>query len=271
MRSRLNQKDSWRKRNAIHKCKATMQNTVQTTARKSARSIWILALVLAGLVVACGREQALTPPAPLVTSTVPANGATGVPTAHVITANFNQAMDATTITASTFTVTGPSGAVTGVVAYSGTTAAFTPAAPLAASTLYTATITTGAKNPAGIALASNFVWTFTTGTIPTVISTNPANAATTVPINQKIIATFSEPMNSATVPGTVTYVSATNTAMFAPTANLLASTQYTATITTAAQSAAGSALASNHVWSFTTGTTADTTHPTVTSSNPASA
>src|SRR5487761_713828 len=288
MRSRLNQKDSWRKRNAIHKCKATMQNTVQTTARKSARSIWILALVLAGLVVACGREQALTPPAPLVTSTVPANGATGVPTAHVITANFNQTMDATTITASTFTVAGPSGAVTGTVTYSGTTATFTPAAPLAATTLYTAAITTGAKNPAGTALASNFVWTFTTGTIPTVTSTNPLSAATNAPINKKIIATFSEPMNSATVtatgtfsvvvtaggaavPGTVTYVSATNTAMFAPTANLLASTQYIATITTAAQSAAGNALASNRVWSFTTGTTADTTHPTVTSSNPASA
>ena len=265
-----------------------MQNTVQTTARKSARSIWILALVLAGLVVACGREQALTPPAPLVTSTVPANGATGVPTAHVITANFNQTMDATTITASTFTVAGPSGAVTGTVTYSGTTATFTPAAPLAATTLYTAAITTGAKNPAGTALASNFVWTFTTGTIPTVTSTNPLSAATNAPINKKIIATFSEPMNSATVtatgtfsvvvtaggaavPGTVTYVSATNTAMFAPTANLLASTQYIATITTAAQSAAGNALASNRVWSFTTGTTADTTHPTVTSSNPASA
>ncbi|MHB8527159.1 MAG: Ig-like domain-containing protein [Candidatus Acidiferrales bacterium] len=266
----------------------TMQRTAQTTASKSSRNILILAFVLANLVAACGREQTLTASAPLVTSTVPANGATGVPTAQAITANFNQAMNVSTITSSTFTLAGPSGAVTGTVTSSGTIATFTPSAPLAASTLYTATITTGAQNPAGTPLASNFVWTFTTGTIPTVISTDPANAATTVPINQKITATFSEPMNPATVtaagtfslavtaggaavPGTVTYVSATNTAMFAPTANLSASTQYTATITTAAQNAAGTGLASNFVWSFTTGTAPDTTHPTVTSTNPASA
>ena len=104
-------------------------------------------------------------------------------------------------------------------------------------------------------------------TIPTVISTNPLNGATNVPINQKIAATFSGAMNPATViapgtftvagaggaavPGTVTYVAATKTATFAPTANLLPSTQYTATIHTAAQSAAGGTLASNYVWSFT--------------------
>ncbi len=36
-------------------------------------------------------------------------------------------------------------------------------------------------------------------TTPTVISTNPLSNAINVPINQKIIATFSEAMNSATV------------------------------------------------------------------------
>jgi len=257
--------------------------------KATAWKIWILAFLAVGFLAGCGREQTPSAPAPIVVSTVPANGATAVPTAQVITATFNQAMDATTITASTFTVSGPAGAaVTGAVTYSGNTAVFTPAAPLAASTMYTATITTGAKNPAGTALASNFVWTFTTGTIPTVTSTNPLNAATNVALNQKITATFSEGMNPTTVtatgtfslavagggaavPGTVTYVAATNTAMFAPAANLLASTQYTGTITTAAQSAAGNGLAANFVWSFTTGKTVDTTHPTITVTNPASA
>ncbi len=126
-------------------------------------------------------------------------------------------------------------------------------------------------------------------TIPTVVSTNPLSGAITVPINQKITATFSQAMNpaaivatgtftvavagvgGAAVPGTVTYVAATDTATFAPTANLLPSTQYTVTITTAAQSAAGKALASSVVWSFTTGATADMTPPTVTVTTPASA
>src|SRR4029077_4207323 len=100
---------------------------------------------------------------------------------------------------------------------------------------------------------------------------------------------FSEAMNSTTVlapgtftvavagaggaagPGTVTYVALTNTATFAPTANLLPSTQYTATLNTSAQNAAGNALASNSVWSFTTGKTQDTTPPSVSFTIPASA
>lgn len=246
-----------------------------------------MALLLGIFLVGCGREQTVSNAIPTVVSTAPANNATGVPTAQIITATFSEAMNAATISTSTFTVTAPGGAVAGVVTYSGMTATFTPSAALAASTLYTGTITTGAADPLGNHLASNFVWTFTTGTIPSVISTNPLNGATNVPINQKITATFSETMNSGTVtaaatftlavttggaavPGTVTYVAATNTATFAPTANLLPSTQYTATITTAAQSAAGSALASNHVWSFTTGKTADSTAPTVTLTVPAS-
>src|ERR1019366_453446 len=121
-----------------------------------------------------------------------------------------------------------------------------------------------------------------------VASTNPLNGAINVPINQKITATFSQVMTAATVTaagtftvkatvggaavaGTGALLPATNTATFTPTANLLPSTQYTATITTAAQSALGFGLASNFVWSFTTGITADTTPPTLVATNPASA
>jgi hypothetical protein len=251
----------------------------------SVRKIWVLAFLMAGFAAGCGTSAV----APAVTATAPLNHATSVPVAAAITATFNTAMKATTISTSTFTVSGPgAAAVTGAVTYSGTTATFTPNAALAASTLYTATITTGATNSAGTGLASNFVWTFTTGTIPAVVSAAPLNGAINVPINQKIIATFSEAMNPATitaagtftvavagvggaaVPGTVTYVAAANTAMFAPTANLLPSTQYTATVHTAAQSSAGNALASNDVWSFTTGTAASLTAPTVSITAPAS-
>ncbi len=258
--------------------------------KATGRNICILTVLIAGCVFGCGREQTVSPAAPLVTATVPANGATRVPVTQIITATFNKAMNATTVSTSTFMVTGPGGAsVAGTVTYSGTTGTFTAGAPLAGNTLYTAIVTTGAKDPAGNGLASNFVWTFTTATIPTIISTNPLNGAVNVPINQKIVATFSEAMNTTTVnapgtftvaiagaggvglPGTVTYVAATNTATFAPTANLLPSTQYTATVSTSAQSAAGNALASNTAWSFTTGKTTDTTPPTVVVTNPASA
>src|ERR1700722_19753621 len=85
---------------------------------------------------------------------------------------------------------------------------------------------------------------------PTVVSTNPLGGAVAVPINQKLLATFSQAMNpatvvlagtytvavagagGATVTGTVVYIPAANSATFSPTANLLPSTQYTATIHT---------------------------------------
>jgi Ice-binding-like/Bacterial Ig-like domain len=242
----------------------------------------ILAFLLILIITGCGREQALAT-APVVVSFTPSNGATAVPVASLITAAFTKAMNPTSINTSTFTVVGPTGAtVTGAVTYSGTTATFTPAALLAASSVYTATITTGAKDSTGNALASNFVWSFTTGTVPTVISTNPVNAAVGIPINRKITATFSQAMNPATVtaagvfslmvttggalvPGTATFVAANNTVIFSPTANLLPNKQYTAGISTAAQSLAGNGLAANYVFSFTTGATADLTAPTVVS------
>jgi len=254
------------------------------------RKIWMLGFLAAALIGGCGREQTVSPPFPLVVSTIPANGATGVPVTQVVSATFSEVMNATTITNSTFTLTGPGvTSVGGAVAYSGTTATFTPAAKLAGSTLYTATITTGAKDLINNGLATNFVWTFTTAPIPIVIATNPLNGATSVPLNQKITATFSVPMNAGTVTaagtfilalgavggasvsGSIVYDASSNTAIFSPTAALTANTQYTATITPAAQSAQGNNLIANFNWSFTTGVAANATPPTVTSTNPASA
>jgi hypothetical protein len=227
--------------------------------------------------------------APLVIATNPARGATNVPLAQIITATFNQPMNATTINMSTVTLTGTGGAaVNGTVSYSGSAATFTPSAALTAGTVYTATITSGAQDLAGNALAPNFAWSFTAVPNPTVISTNPASAAANVPINQKITATFSVPMNAATViatgtftvavagpggasvSGVVTYVPSANTATFAPAADLLTSTMYTAMISTTATSAAGIPLAKTYAWSFTTGLTANTTPPTVVITIPAS-
>src|SRR6202166_27359 len=203
---------------------------------------------------------------PTVVSTVPTSGATAVPVNTTISATFSEAMNAATINGATFTLTGPGTTpVAGTVTYAGTTATFTPTALLANSTLFTAAITTGAKDAAGVPLAANFVWTFTTAAPPTVVSTVPANGATAVAVNTTISATFSEAMNAATingttftvtgpgatpVAGTVTY--AGSTATFTPTSLLANSTLFTATITTGAKDPAGVPLAANFVWTFTT-------------------
>ena len=225
---------------------------------------------------------------PTVTFTNPANLATGIPLNRKIAATFSKPMDPTTITTATFTLVGGGTNVAGTVTYNAASnvGTFAPAANLAANTTFTATITTGAKDQAGNSLASNFVWTFTTGatadtTAPTVTSTNPANMATAVALNQKIAATFSKVMDSSTITtttftlmqgttaiaGTVSY--AGTTATFTPTANLAASLVFTATITAGAKDLAGNALASNFVWTFTTATTSNTSAPTVTSTVPA--
>src|ERR1700694_3056311 len=233
--------------------------------------IWIPAFLLAVLGVGCGREQTgfVAPP---VISPNPANLATGVPVTQTVTATFNNAMNPTTINTATFIVAGPGGAaIMGAATYSGTTATFTPAANLLPSTKYSGTITTGVKDPAGNAPAITFVWTFTTGTIPTVTSVTPPNNSTLVCPNTAVItATFSHAMNSATintttftltglggasVSGQVTYAAATNIATFTPSGTLAPSTTFTATITTGAQDTFGVALVANFVWTFTTSAT----------------
>ena len=99
---------------------------------------------------------------PIVTASDPANGATNVPRGGTIRAYFNDAIDPTTLTTSTFTVTAGANHAVGVISYPETIAIFTPSVLLAPSTLYTVTITTAVKDISGNALASQKVWTFTT-------------------------------------------------------------------------------------------------------------
>ncbi len=107
--------------------------------------------------------------APSVSAASPARNSTGISTSSTVTATFSAAMNASTITPATFTLTGPGGtAVTGTVNYNASTntATFTPSFPLSTGTQYTATVNTGAYGLDGIALASNYSWTFTTASPP---------------------------------------------------------------------------------------------------------
>lgn len=104
--------------------------------------------------------------APMVVSTIPTDGATGVVIDQTISATFDEPMDPTTITTFTFLVTGPGVTpVAGTVAFdvATDTASFTPTSNLETLTTFTAAVTTGAEDSAGNGLADDFVWTFTTG------------------------------------------------------------------------------------------------------------
>jgi hypothetical protein len=100
---------------------------------------------------------------PTVSSVSPVNSATDVVTYTTVTVTFDMAMDASTITTSSFTLSN-GGAVSGTVSYdSGTyTATFTPDAKLDGNTTYTATLSTAITSAGGIPLASAYSWSFTT-------------------------------------------------------------------------------------------------------------
>ena len=218
------------------------------------------------------RTADTTPPNVILTD--PVNNELFVPLNKKIAATFSKAMKESTLTApGVFTVSGPGiTVVPGTVTYvpASNIAIFTPTANLAANTTFTATITTGAKDLAGNALPSDFVWSFTTSStadvgLPTVTSTDPLNNAVEVPIDQIVVANFSEAMDAwtLTAPGTFTLMQGATpvtgvvgysglAATFTPESDLAENTLYTATITTYAKDLAGNALASDYVWSFTT-------------------
>jgi hypothetical protein len=100
-------------------------------------------------------------------------------------------------------------------------------------------------------------------TPPVVLSTNPSNLASGVPVNAQVTATFNENITAVapstaltltqggtTVPGTVSCSG--GTATFTPTAKFGNNLSYSAIVTTGFKDLAGNALASPFTWSFIT-------------------
>ena len=207
---------------------------------------------------------------PTVSSTAPADAGIDIAVNTVINATFSKAMDAGSITASSFTLTGPGGSVAGTVSYDAMAASFTPLSDLSFNTTYTATITTDVTDTLGRHLALPEIWSFKTGlesdaTAPAVVSHSPMNDPVAIDIGS-ISATFSESINAASVngtsftltssagavAGTVSYDAATKTARFDPDALLTYSTEYTVTVTTAIQDNAGNSMELDFPWTFST-------------------
>lgn len=127
--------------------------------------------------------------------------------------------------------------------------------------------------------------TETSDTELSVTATGPTSDAVGVGTNSRVTATFSEAINADTLDtasftvgvtgetpltGNVTLDATTNTGTFEPVGGALSnSATYTATITTSVETVDGRVLASDYQWSFTTGAEADTTAPTVSSTDPA--
>jgi Bacterial Ig-like domain len=129
----------------------------------------------------------------------------------------------------------------------------------------------------------NFLPSTTDDTAPTVSSTEPADGATDVAINRKILATFDEAMipdritdagtftltgPGGAVAGTVRYNVVNRIAIFTPSGDLSVGL-HTATITTAARDVSDNALAAANTWSFVVDGSDDITPPVVITTSPA--
>lgn len=258
----------------------------------NARSRYIVVTTMVSFLAACGgsggQDPILGTPgvaiAPRVLLTTPAKLvpiASNIAVNTALTAKFSRNMLASSLNSSSFTVECPSGTpIAGVVTYDSANriAVLKHTTNFPDNTTCTATITTTAKDTAGVSLAKNYVWRFTTNTTidngaPSVIANNPVNAATGICLTKSVNVTFSEAMDpssfsntsfyvtnasAAVMPGTLTYDTLSNTATFsiANPPGFAANGVYTSHVTTDVKDLAGNALGSANSVSFTTGTQA---------------
>ena len=159
---------------------------------RSFNKTWLVMLLLSLTMWQCKNDDYVetTGVCPEVISSVPANNAINVIANKPITATFNEDMNASTITTSTFLLTQGTNSITGMkqaaAPVSGTvtpsngeaaTFTFTPEIPLEPFTLYTGTMKKGVKDPMNNALQEDYVWSFTTQPLAT-LSSNPVLGGT---------------------------------------------------------------------------------------------
>jgi hypothetical protein len=168
------------------------------------------------------------------------------------------------------------------MSYQGSTAVFSPSSPLAYNTVFTAKVSAGVKDAAGNSMANDYEWSFMTGaspdaTPPRVIDIQPSNRKTNISPSTVISVMFSEPVDPSTiteatikvstvagdVPGTVWYNGAIAAATFIPDIGLSPGKDYFVAVTPGVKDLAKNAMTDAFVSSFKTGTTYDTTPPSV--------
>jgi hypothetical protein len=255
---------------------------MKTNYKIESRKLWMATILLATMLTGCNNDSnniidddtPVTSTPSIVSSSVENMGEDVALNAQ-ITATFNESMDSDTLNDLSFTVVDEND--TAVIASvtldsASNTAIFTPTSDFDPATAYTATLSTAVKSALGVPLANAFVWSFTTAAIadttrPTVSATYPLDNATNFALNLDISAEMSESLDPETVngnsftlfagsteiAGTTNYNGTTLT--FDPDSDLDASTVYTATLTVAISDLAvpANSLATDYVWSFTTG------------------
>ena len=221
--------------------------------------------------------------------TSPPNGATNVPTNAAFMVQFSKQVDPATVTPQTFyitdSVTGQTIPGTLQVDPSGFTASFVPQTTYHVGRQHNVTLTSGILDLTQNAFpGASFYFTagFATQTQgPQLVGVSPANGATAVPLNSLLVAQFNEPLSvisattglqlqqgSTAIQGAIALSRGNTQVTFTPVAPLTAGTVYTIAVTAQITDVAENPLTNPGTFTFTTGTAADTTTPTVATYSP---
>jgi RHS repeat-associated protein len=141
--------------------------------------------------------------APQVLETVPANGATAVPTNAQVMVQFNEPVDSAKLTGITLSAGGSPTTTTPVLTNGNQTLRLIPAAPLSPNMSYALTIS-GLQDLSGNLQPTPVTSTFVTAagadlSLPTAINVTPGGGASGVSINSAIQLQFNKPINPLTV------------------------------------------------------------------------
>jgi hypothetical protein len=155
-----------------------------------------------------------------------------------------------------------------------------PDSDLLPDTTYEARLSGSTADTTGNALGEDYSWTFRTAPLadmaaPMVVSTVPLSNAQNVSQQVTVSATFDEPLETSTVtvntfqlflgaslvPASVSYTSATMTAILDPASALQPAATYEARLGSAITDLAGNGLVGGYTWTFMTSAAPDVTPP----------
>jgi hypothetical protein len=200
---------------------------------------------------------------PNVTTTVPADSATGVTVDSQVTINWDEPIDCTTVNNTNITFTFGTGSLA-LNNCSGSQAVFDVSGQTA-SAAQQVTVSTAVRDVAGNAMSSDFVFFYNTGaaadvTPPNITTTFPTNSATGVVLDGFVIINFDENIDCGTAtvgnitsdsPGWSFNTCAAAQAVF-NTSGQAPGTLYSVNVSTALTDVAGNPLGAAYPFSFTT-------------------
>jgi hypothetical protein len=227
--------------------------------------------------------------APRVLLSNPSNGAQGVPVNAAVTVQFSKRIDPATLTAQSFAIYDNfiGQYVAGMIQMeaSGLVASFLPQTGWAPGRSFSVYLNTDIKDAAGNRL-NGFSFSFTTSFAPDtegphLLATSPADGDANVPLNAPIVLQFDEAMNTiraaagvqvfaqgVPIAGSIALSDGNRRITFTPAAALPAVTLVTIVPDPQLTDVAGNAAAPFANATFTTGTAADNTTPSVTTISP---